>query len=92
MLLKVYKSRVWMLLFMLMPFMAFAQPPGWAPVENPTSAVYAITLTTSFDGVDAPSAIPIVCVIALLISSFVSIRRLSFGYACQIDSSPKDAL
>ena len=52
MLLKVYKSRVWILLFMLMPFISYAQP--WAVVENPTSAIYAITRTTTFDGVVAP--------------------------------------
>jgi len=56
MLLKVYKSRVWMLLFMLMPFISYAQPPGWNPVLNPTSAVYAIPTTVTFDGVDALSA------------------------------------
>nr|NQU91235.1 hypothetical protein [Bacteroidota bacterium] len=54
MLLKVYKSRVWILLFMLLPIFSFAQPATWLPVvENPSSAVYAIQTTVVFDGVDA---------------------------------------
>ena len=57
MLLKVYKSRVWVLLFMLLPFIGNAQipglPPGWEFTENPNSAVYAIQTDVMFDGVDA---------------------------------------
>jgi hypothetical protein len=51
MLLKVYKSRVWMLLLMLMPFISYAQPASWNPTLNPTSAVYAIPLDVA---VNAP--------------------------------------
>jgi len=40
---------------MLMPFISYAQPPGWNPTMNPTSAVYAIPTTVTFDGVDALS-------------------------------------
>ncbi len=42
MLLKGYKSSVWNLLLMLMPFISYAPPPGWNPVLNLKSAVYAI--------------------------------------------------
>ncbi len=59
MLLKVYKSKVWMLLFMLMPFLGNAQvpglPPGWDFTLNPTSATYAIPADVPFNGVDALS-------------------------------------
>jgi|GEM_PF-1065214 len=55
MLLKVYKSRVWLMLLMLLPFVgsAQAQVSPWDFTENPTSAVYAITTSVVFDGVDA---------------------------------------
>ncbi len=55
MLLKVYKSRVWMLLLMLLPFIGNAQipglPAGWGFTLNPTSATYAVPTTVTFDGV-----------------------------------------
>ena len=60
MLLKVYKSRVWVLLFMLLPFVGNAQvpglPDGWEFTENPNSAVYAIQTDVMFEGVDPLAA------------------------------------
>ncbi|NCC74190.1 MAG: hypothetical protein EOM06_12415, partial [Sphingobacteriia bacterium] len=61
MLLKVYKSRVWIMLFMLLPFIGKAQlppnlPTGWEFTLNPTSATYAIPTTVAFNGVDALQA------------------------------------
>jgi len=57
MLLKVYKSRVWILLFMFMPFIGNAQiddlPEGWDINFHPNSATYAIPTTVAFNGVDA---------------------------------------
>jgi len=55
MLLKVYKSRVWILLIMLLPFLGAAQipglPAGWGFTQNPTSHVLAIPTTVAFDGI-----------------------------------------
>jgi len=57
MLLKVYKSRVWILLFMFMPFIGNAQiddlPEGWDINFHPNSATYAIPTNVAFNGVDA---------------------------------------
>ena len=55
MLLKVYKSRAWLMLLMLLPFVGTvqAQVSPWDFTENPTSGVYAITTSVVFDGVDA---------------------------------------
>jgi len=53
MFLKVYKSRVWIMLFMLLPFIGNAQlpglPPGWGFTLNPTSATYAIPTTVAYN-------------------------------------------
>jgi len=57
---KFYKSRVWIMLFMLLPFIGNAQipglPPGWGFTLNPSSATYAIPTTVAFSGVDALQA------------------------------------
>ncbi|NCA85739.1 MAG: T9SS type A sorting domain-containing protein [Clostridia bacterium] len=55
MLLKVYKSRAWLMLLMLLPFLGTvqAQVSPWDYTETPTSAVYAIPTTVAFNGVDA---------------------------------------
>ena len=57
---KVYKSRVWIMLFMLLPFIGNAQlpglPPGWGFTLNPASATFAIPTTVSFSGVDGLQA------------------------------------
>ena len=52
MLLKVYKSRVWLILLMLLPFVGSAQIPGspWSFTNNPNSAVYAIPTTVAYNG------------------------------------------
>jgi hypothetical protein len=60
MLLKVYKSRVWLMLFMLLPFVGNAQlppdlPTGWEFTLNPTSATYAIPTDVALTGLDALS-------------------------------------
>ncbi|MFZ4707534.1 MAG: hypothetical protein ACOYMF_16160, partial [Bacteroidales bacterium] len=59
MLLKVYKSSVWILLVMLLPFFGAAQipglPAGWGFTQNPTSHVLAVPTTVTFDGI-APLA------------------------------------
>ncbi|HZK09144.1 MAG TPA: T9SS type A sorting domain-containing protein [Bacteroidales bacterium] len=52
MLLKVYKSRVWLILFMLLPFVGSAQLPGspWNFTNHPNSAVYVIPTTVAYNG------------------------------------------
>lgn len=56
MLFKVYKTRVWVLLLMLVPFLGNAQipglPSGWEFTLNPHSGIYAVPTTVLFDGVD----------------------------------------
>jgi len=60
MLLKVYKSRVWVLLFMLLPIIGNAQiaglPDGWGFTLNPTSGTYAVKTDVMYDGVDPLAA------------------------------------
>jgi hypothetical protein len=56
MLLKFYKSRVWIMLFVLTPFIGFAQPSGWDFALNPTWATYTIPTDVIFDNVDALQA------------------------------------
>ncbi len=53
MLSKVYKTRVWIMLLMLVPFIGYTQPAGWDFTLNPTWATYTITTGVTFDGVDA---------------------------------------
>ncbi len=52
MLSKVYKTRVWIMLLLLVPFIGYAQPAGWGFTLNPTWATYTITTGVAFDGVD----------------------------------------
>ncbi|MFZ4707778.1 MAG: HYR domain-containing protein, partial [Bacteroidales bacterium] len=55
MLLKVYKSRVWLLLLMLLPLLGTAQipglPTGWGFTENPSTHIIAVPTTVTFDGI-----------------------------------------